>query len=393
VTKISQRTACQIIVVGSRSVLLSSVRAELQQAMYFFFLSLTLALFSSEIELFCDYDSEAKGQQNFPLLEGVRNEEIPMPCLLRRRLLENGHDLRSWEIEKYRPWLLTFEWIRSFSDLKHWCGIGLPRKSPLPATTRYWMFWNLGPTVSTLDFSKVPKEHLILVMWEPPTVQEVLYKPKIHSYFGKIFTWDDDLVDNKKYFKIHYPALKPLIPNLPSFDEKKFCTMICRRLTSHHPKELYSKRKKMIQFFETKPDGEFDLYGHWWKATKYKNYKGSIQDKLETLKHYKFCICYENMRDVKGYITEKIFDCFAAGVVPVYWGASNVTDFIPEKCFIDRRKFCDEEELYCFLKKIPKEDYQTYLDAAQKFLQSDSAKVFTSEAFIHVILPHLVYLK
>ena len=45
------------------------------------------------------------------------------------------------------------------------------------------------------------------------------------------------------------------------------------------------------------------------------------------------------MRDVLGYITEKIFDSFAAWCVPVYWGASNVTDYIPEGCFIDRRKF------------------------------------------------------
>ena len=32
--------------------------------------------------------------------------------------------------------------------------------------------------------------------------------------------------------------------------------MICRRLTSRHPKELYSKRKKTIKFFEELLEGQ-----------------------------------------------------------------------------------------------------------------------------------------
>lgn len=43
------------------------------------------------------------------------------------------------------------------------------------------------------------------------------------------------------------------------------------------------------------------------------------------------------MRGEKGYITEKIFDCFFPGVIPIYWGAENVTDYIPQDTFIDRR--------------------------------------------------------
>ena len=92
----------------------------------------------------------------------------------------------------------------------------------------------------------------------------------------------------------------------------------------------------MIRFFEDKPV-EFDLYGRNWEKRKFKNWRGRVEDKLEILKHYKFCICYENMRDVKGYITEKIFDSFAAGCVPVI-GGDNVTKFIPEGCFIDSEK-------------------------------------------------------
>jgi hypothetical protein len=63
------------------------------------------------------------------------------------------------------------------------------------------------------------------------------------------------------------------------------------------------------------------------------------------LEKYKFSICYENARDTPGYITEKIFDCFFAGCVPIYWGANNITDHIPKECFIDKRDFEDYKVL------------------------------------------------
>lgn len=344
----------------------------------------------AEIELFCDWEGNAKGQSFFPLMEEVPLKDLPLPSFLRRKLRAQGDEIRSWEAESYRPWLLNWKGVKTFADFKHWLGIGLPRKEAILPNTKYWLFWNLGPKLKDCDLSKIPKEKLILVMWEPPIVQPMLYTPKIQDCFGKIFTWNDDLVDNQKFFKIHYPALTPRIENIPSFEEKKFCVIVCRRFKSSHPNELYSKRVKTIEFFEEKPIGELDLYGFYWEKKKYKNWKGPLHSsKLEKIKEYKFSICYENMCNVKGYITEKIFDCFAAASVPVYWGASNVTDFIPPECFIDRRRFAGEEEMYQFLKAMTKEDYQQYLDKAAEFLLSDKAKVFTVAHFAEQLLSRL----
>ncbi len=342
---------------------------------------------AAEIKLFCDWAWDAKGQTMFPLLENTPDNELPLPSRLRRELNSLGHEIRSWEIEEYRPWLTCWKGVKNYTDFKHWLGIGLTRKKPIASDNEYWMFWNLGPKLKDLDFSKVPKDQMILMMWEPPTVQKELYDPKIQAHFGRIFTWDDDLVDNKLFFKFHYPVLTTRIANIPPFEEKKFCVMICRHLKSKHPKELYSKRRQVIQFFEDKP-GELDLYGFYWEREKYKNWKGPLLgNKLDKLKEYKFSICYENMSDVKGYITEKIFDCFAAGVVPIYWGASNVTAYIPPSCFIDRRNFANNEEMYLFLKSMNREDYQSYLDSAGTFLKSNQAQVFSTEYFVkHLLL-------
>lgn len=312
------------------------------------FLIYAASLSSAQIELFLDWQPEAKDQTLF--------EEWPLLQLMRKQLLEKGWDICSWEREKHR----------SFSQ---------GGKDPC------WVFWGLGPTLENFSFPPVDKKHLTLFIWEPPTVQPESYDPKVQEPFGKIFTWNDDLVDGIRFFKFHYPVLTQRIEKIPSFEEKKFCTLIASRLSSKHPNSLYKEREKIIRFFENKPK-EFDLYGRNWEKRKFKNYRGAIPNKLEVLKNYKFCICYENTKEMTGYVTEKIFDCFAAGSVPIYWGASNITDYIPAECFIDRRRFSSDEELYSFLKSLSKQRYETYLSAAAQFLKSEKADLFSIDHFI-----------
>jgi hypothetical protein len=117
----------------------------------------------------------------------------------------------------------------------------------------------------------------------------------------------------------------------------------------------------------------------------YTCYKGIASPKIPILRNYKFNICYENIRDIPGYITEKIFDCFFAGCVPVYWGANNVTDHIPKDCFIDKRDFHGYEELYDYLKNMSDKDYLKYLINIEAFLKSDKAYPFSSECFSKTI--------
>jgi hypothetical protein len=249
-------------------------------------------------------------------------------------------------------------------------------------TTKKLIFYNLTPKYcKKCDLSKLPKDKMILFMWEPPVVLKRMYRTKILDHFNKVYTWDDDLVDNQKFFKFYYPVLQPMLSDLPSFEERKLCTLVSSDLKSSHPLELYSERKKAIEYFEKVQEPGFEFYGRKWPEGVYKSYRGACPDKLQTIKNYRFSICYENMRDVKGYVTEKIFDCFAAGSIPVYWGASNVTDTIPKECFIDRRDFASYDELYAFLKAMTIEEYNGYLDRIKAFLISDRAKLYSSENF------------
>jgi alpha(1,3/1,4) fucosyltransferase len=226
----------------------------------------------------------------------------------------------------------------------------------------------------------------VLFMWEPPVVQKNLYESSFTSRFKRVYTWNDDLVDNKKFFKFYYPVLRQIQTELPSFKERKLLTQISCNKKSKHQKELYSARISVIDFFQDKPEGEFEFYGHGWAKGNYRHYKGSIENKLDALKNYRFSVCYENMCDIKGYITEKIFDCFATGTIPIYWGASNVTDYIPKECFIDRRDFGSFEEVYDYIRSMDAETYQTYLQNIQGFLESDRARLFSQEMFNVIFL-------
>ncbi len=232
---------------------------------------------------------------------------------------------------------------------------------------------------------KYPKEKLILFLWEPPSVLPDNYNPAYHEYFSKVYTWRDDLVDNKKYFKFHYPVRRPMIQNPVDFEWKRFSTLIACNKNSDYPTELYSQRWGVIDYFEDLKSDDFDLFGRGW-PNYLKNYQGSIDKKVDFQKYYKFCYAYENVKSIPGYVTEKIFDCFQAGCVPIYWGAPNIEEYIPKNCFISREDFESQDELYHFLKGMKKEQYEGYIRNIQQFLETPRAHRFSVEHFIDTFM-------
>jgi len=230
----------------------------------------------------------------------------------------------------------------------------------------------------------IPKHKLMCWKWEAP-------KENLHKYnsYSRVYTFDDDLIDEKKFFKFCYPVLQPMVEDLPDFKERKLCTMIAG---NWGPPE----RIGMLDFFASKPLGDFEFYG--LPPKKYQQHpmaKGlvhgfsSSKTKLHTIKQYRFCVCFENTHTTMGYITEKIFDVFASGCIPVYWGPKNVTDFIPLNCFIDYRMFHNNEEMYEYLQNFTEEQFNEYLKNIKAYLQSEQAKLFSSETFEDILLEAL----
>jgi len=66
--------------------------------------------------------------------------------------------------------------------------------------------------------------------------------------------------------------------------------------------------------------------------------KPSHDNKIEIMKPYKFHAAFEN-GNVIDYVTEKVYLALAAGTLPVYLGAPNIQDFVPEGSIIDASQF------------------------------------------------------
>ncbi len=94
-------------------------------------------------------------------------------------------------------------------------------------------------------------------------------------------------------------------------------------------------------------------------------------EKLKRLNQYKFNLCFENCYHEfwgRDYITEKIFDCFRAKTIPIYWGCYNIEDHIPKGLFIDFRDFKNDiPKLVDYLLSIKEREYNKRTEEAFKF--------------------------
>lgn len=253
---------------------------------------------------------------------------------------------------------------------------------------------------------------LFLWAWESSIINTRNSIVTEHENYKYVFTYDDLLVDNVKYFKVAYSFN---FPNsiAKSYKGKKLCCLISGNKYSDDSKELYSHRIKTIEWFENNNPSDFDLYGKDWDKTvpaktlldrlknrsgfnaylgspRRKSYRGEIEDKKRVYEKYRFSICYENAWGLAGYISEKIFDCFFSGCVPIYWGAPNINSYVPSDCYVDRRKFRSEAELYYYLNNMSEVEYFRYLRNIEKFIVNAPEGVFGMSYFTRTILSKVV---
>jgi hypothetical protein len=121
-----------------------------------------------------------------------------------------------------------------------------------------------------------------------------------------------------------YPALlKPRGVN--AYTRPEFCT--CVVSNSEREAVFAELFKKMSAYRRVASGGRL-----------FNNVGGRVPDKVEFMRSGRFGLAVENTA-APGYITEKIADVFAAGAIPIYWGAPDVAlDFNP-KAFVNIADF------------------------------------------------------
>jgi hypothetical protein len=142
--------------------------------------------------------------------------------------------------------------------------------------------------------------------------------------FKKIFTCDYSIIKtNPDFFLFNPPG-----SNLPwtPFDsygipeKSKLCSMISSS------KDMTTGQKKRLEFASLNI-GKIDIYGGAHGTSRIGQGIGPNNDwwrsKEDALAPYMFSVVFENAA-YSNYYTEKITDCFALGVIPIYWGSPDI---------------------------------------------------------------------
>jgi hypothetical protein len=250
----------------------------------------------------------------------------------------------------------------------------------------------------------ITKKIFFLIITEPRVVDPFSYNHKYHKFFKKIFTFDDKLIKKNGTLYSYWNGKTWMLKEFKKIYKKKKSFLSCIFAANRHwlhKDSLSSVRYSIIQWFINNKPNDLRLFGSNWnfdyfkimsvknyfirKALIYlmkfrifnyfffkknlKIYRGEVIDKVKTASFFKFEFCCENAKN-KGRLSERIFQSFFSGTVPIYIGDETIKKYIPKNCYIDFWKFKNLEQLHKHLQNMKINTYKKYLKNAEIFIKS-----------------------
>ncbi len=246
------------------------------------------------------------------------------------------------------------------------------------------LMFNYDRQAAQLAAPFICRKDRVLFIIEPPAVEPGMWTHEAFDhyrrFFDKTYVYADDVIDNVNIFKYHIPPNHPVNmssgPVPPDGPRRHLLAFIQSNRTSCVPGELYTFRRQLAEFLDRRLS-DFSVYGCSWIL---KSAKGTCKNKLNVLSQHTFSLVVEN-QCLAGWISERIFECFIAGCIPVYYGAPNVQDYIPENTFIDYRKFASTDLLAYHLENMGRDRINFYRQNIRSFLESQAFSRFSVENF------------
>lgn len=268
--------------------------------------------------------------------------------------------------------------------------------------------WWTGFDSDNYLIGKILKKHYEIVESDDPDYvicsmysKEALKYDCIRIFYsGENFCPDFNLYDYAMGFEcMKYGDRYIYMPNYainPKYEED-----VERMLTKHTSIEIEKKNKTdFCSFVVSNAMGNPFRFDFFMELSKYKKvdsggkYQNNIgipegvPDKYEFQKFHKFSICFENSSH-PGYITEKLVQGFAAGTIPIYWGAQDVSTIFNEKAMvvikdstdaykaIERIKEIDNNDtLYCSMLEQPAILNTNYIEHLRTNLETFLINIF-----------------
>jgi hypothetical protein len=256
-------------------------------------------------------------------------------------------------------------------------------------------YYSLGMLDGIQELKKRDDVNLrAFVIFEPPVVEPRLYHalPELTAAFNQVYVhnvhgdgYAMDGVDASRLRKLYWP--QPRHDVILDYWERRERQRRIVVINGNHvprkvPNELYSKRIEAMAALAS--TGKIDLYGRgwerWWSRASmwwpyWRNrralmsiYRGACASKYEVLASYDFSLCFENMA-MQGYVTEKIFDCFYAGTIPLYLGASDIENLVPRDAYIDCRKFTNWHDMLNYVENLPQDIISSMREQGRAFIR------------------------
>ncbi len=106
----------------------------------------------------------------------------------------------------------------------------------------------------------------------------------------------------------------------------------------------------------------------------------SHSSQLQKINEYRYCACFEGTYHPlwsSGFITERILNCFRAKTMPIYIGCWEIETYVPERFFIDFRKYWSPipghprqyDKLSADLQLMDRKQYQDTVEEAYEWVQ------------------------
>jgi hypothetical protein len=217
---------------------------------------------------------------------------------------------------------------------------------------------------TSFNLSLIKDKFIICFPREPNTKKNWIHLDIKYNYtYDNIYT----VVTNPQFIQKDYDFLKNLKYKQA---EKKFSAIISNKSNGNG----YKLRRKFLIDFANKFPGVCDIYGKGWSNELGISYKGELDayhvnstttnSKYDGLINYNYSLCIENCSK-KNYFTEKITDAILCWTIPIYYGCTNICDYLPHHSyyFIDINKpGCLVETINIINKPITKEN----IDAMNK---------------------------
>lgn len=264
-------------------------------------------------------------------------------------------------------------------------------------------YYSLGVLDNYARLTEQPGVQLrAFVIFEPPVVDLRPYRalPALTQAFDEVYVHNTagdgyslEGVDTSKLRKLYWPQPREDVMEAHWSNEDRLDRLVVingNHIPRRVPNELYSRRIEAMAGLAKL--NAVDLYGRgwdrwwsrasmWWPYWKHRStlmsiYKGACDSKYEVLSRHKFSLCFENMA-MRGYVTEKIFDCFYAGTIPVYLGAPDIGDLVPPEAYVDCRNFANWESLVDHLSRVSASELQRMRDAGREFVQSKQGRKYS----------------